>query len=84
MAAVLQRGMTIAAPFPCFGQMAPKMYAEAVRWSLGAEGRVPRRAHRRVIPFFWPTLASSWNHTSIRLPLATPSAISASAVGKFF
>jgi transposase len=30
-----------------------------VRWSCGAEGRVPRRAQRRVIVFFWPILASS-------------------------
>jgi hypothetical protein len=26
-----------------------------VRWSLGAEGRVPRLAQRRVILFFCPT-----------------------------
>ena len=28
-----------------------------MRWSLGAEGRVPRRAQRRVMVFFWPTRA---------------------------
>jgi len=37
--------------------MAPKMYVEAVRWSRGAEGRVPRFAQRLVILFFWPTRA---------------------------
>jgi hypothetical protein len=35
------------------------------RWFWGAEGRAPRRTHRRVILFFWPTLASSANQTSI-------------------
>jgi hypothetical protein len=39
--------------------MAPKIQTERVRWSSGAEGRVPRRAQRRVILFFWPTRASS-------------------------
>jgi hypothetical protein len=32
-----------------------------VRWSDGADGRLPRLAQRRVILFFWPTLASSAN-----------------------
>ena len=31
-----------------FRAVAPKIYAEAVRWSRGADGRVPRLAHRRV------------------------------------
>jgi hypothetical protein len=31
MAAQLHRGSTKAAPFPSLGQMAPKMYVEAVR-----------------------------------------------------
>jgi hypothetical protein len=52
MASLLQRGMTTAAPAPRFGQMAPKMYVDRVRWSLGADGRVPRFAQRRVILFF--------------------------------
>ena len=30
-----------------------------MRWSLGADGREPRLAQRRVILFFWPTRASS-------------------------
>jgi hypothetical protein len=33
------------------------MSAEAVRWSCGAAGLLPRRAQRRVILFFWPILA---------------------------
>jgi hypothetical protein len=38
---------------------------EAVRWSRGALGRVPRLAQRRVILFFWPMRASSANQISI-------------------
>jgi len=52
MACVSQRGMTSAAPLPPFAQIAPKIYADTVRWSLGALGRVPRLAHRRVTLFF--------------------------------
>src|SRR4051794_27070726 len=52
MPSVAQRGRTSPAPLPEAGQMAPKMSAEAVLWSLGAEGRVPRLAQRRVIPAF--------------------------------
>jgi hypothetical protein len=66
----VQRGRTRPAPFPSAGQIAPKMYAEDVRWSLGADGRVPRLAQRRVILFFCPTRASSANQTSIGLPPA--------------
>jgi hypothetical protein len=48
IASLLQRGMTMPAPLPSAGQMAPKIQAEARRWSFGAEGRVPRLAQRRV------------------------------------
>src|SRR5262249_18698742 len=65
IASVLQAGMIRAAPLPSFGQTAPKMYVEAVRWSRGALGRVPRLAQRRVILFFWPMRASSANQISI-------------------
>jgi hypothetical protein len=54
-----------------------------VRWSFGAEGRVPRLAQRRGIVFFWPTLASSENQISIGLA-ATACAISAKRAGKLF
>lgn len=84
MAFVLQRGSTRPAATPRAGQMAPKIQAERVRWSLGAEGRLPRLAQRRVILFFWPILASSWNQISISLPHATSAAISAKRAGKFF
>jgi hypothetical protein len=60
----VQRGSTRPAPLPCAGQIAPKMYVEAVRRSRGAEGRVPRLAQRRVILFFWPMRASSANQIS--------------------
>jgi hypothetical protein len=43
---------------------------EAVLKSRGADGRVPRRAQRRVILFFWPTRASSANQISTGLSLA--------------
>jgi hypothetical protein len=36
-----------------------------VRWSEGAEGRLPRLAQRRVILFFWPILASSLHEGSV-------------------
>src|SRR3546814_14920127 len=60
--------MTSAAPLPCAGQIALKILADLVRWSCGALGRVPRIAQRRVIPFFWPTRASSCHHSSIGVP----------------
>jgi hypothetical protein len=69
---------------PSRGQMAPKTQAEQVRWSRGAEGRLPRLAHLRVILFFWPIRASSWNQISISVPRASWAAISASWAGKFF
>jgi hypothetical protein len=58
--------------------------AEAVRWSLGALGREPRLAQRRVILFFWPTRASSANQTSMA-PRSTPTSrpISSRRAGKF-
>jgi len=49
------------AALPSWGQMAPKMVVDAVRWSCGADGREPFLAQRRVILFFWPILASSPN-----------------------
>src|ERR1700693_3496896 len=52
-------GMMRAAPFPCLGQIAPKIKAEAVRWSVGALGRVPRLGHRRGVLFFLPMRASA-------------------------
>jgi hypothetical protein len=97
MAPVSQRGMTRPAPVPFFGQIAPKMYADCVRWSCGAEGRVPRFAQRRVILFFWPTrafamglgpmaafMAHSANHSSISVPHGSASRISARRAGKSF
>src|SRR5215207_10742238 len=41
------------------------MEAELVLWSCGAQGRVPRRARRRAILFFWPPRASSCHHSSL-------------------
>src|SRR3712207_8938587 len=70
MASVVQRGSTRPAPLPWSGQIAPKMEADAVLWSLGAEGLVPRLAQRRVILFFCPTRALSANQISRGLPLA--------------
>ena len=83
MASLVQRGRTRPAPFPSAGQIAPKMEAEDVRWSLGADGRVPRRAQRRVILFFCPARASSANQISIGLPPAFW-VIASRRVGKAF
>ena len=58
IASLLQQGSTSPALFPSAGQMAPKIYADTVLWSSGAEGLVPRSAQRRVILFFCPTRAS--------------------------
>ena len=54
-----------------------------MRWSFGADGRVPRLAQRRVILFFCPTRASSENQISIGLPPAL-SAIASRRAGKAF
>src|SRR3954464_15208668 len=80
---VVQRGRTKPAPLPSAGQMAPKRWAEAVLWSLGADGRVPRLAQRRVILFFCPIRASSANQISRGLP-PTACRISSRRAGKFF
>jgi hypothetical protein len=69
MASLLQWGMTMPAPLPSAGQMAPKIQAEARRWSLGAQGRVPRLAHRRVSLVGWPIRASSCHHSSTGVPV---------------
>ena len=65
IASVSHRGMTSAAPLPSLGQIAPKMYAEAVRWSFGALGRVPRLAQQPSdLVHSWPMQASSANQIS--------------------
>jgi hypothetical protein len=84
IAAVLQKGNIRPAAVPWAGQMAPKLSVERVCWSCGADGRVPRGAHRGVISFFCPTRASSWNHTSIGLPAASLAAVSAKLPAKLF
>ena len=72
--------------------------ALAILWADGAEdvggsgalitrsaGTEPRFAHRRVILFFWPIRASSWNQISIlSLSIAFSRAIASRRVGKFF
>lgn len=62
-------GMTIPAPLPWAGQMAPKIQAEAGRWSLGAQGLVPRFAQRRVSLVCWPIRALSCHHSSTGVPV---------------
>ena len=53
-------------------------------WSDGADGRVPRRAQRRVILVFWPILAWSPNQTSMSPPSRPRSAaIAAKVAGQF-
>ena len=84
MACVVQRGSTRPAALPSAGQMAPKMYVEAVLRSRGAEGRVPRLAQRRVILFFWLIRASSAHQISSGWPLASSVAIVSTRAGKSF
>jgi hypothetical protein len=84
MASLLQRGMTMPAPLPSAGQMAPKIQAEARRWSLGAHGRVPRLAQRRVSLVCWPIRASSCHHSSTGVPLGSASLIFARRVANVF
>ena len=79
---VLQKGSTSPAPLPCSGQIAPKIQADFVRWSLGAEGRVPRLAQRRMILFVCPIRASSWNHISIGVPFGRALLTFASSAAK--
>ena len=83
---MLVHGMCIAPwhdeALPYLGHIAPKIYAERVRWSRGADGLDPRLAQRPVILFFWPIRASSWYQISMLLPLAGPATISATAVGR--
>ena len=52
IASVLHQGRTSPAASSVVGQIAPKMSVDAVRWSCGAQRRVPRFAQRRVILFF--------------------------------
>jgi len=49
---------------------------------LGADGRVPRLAQRRVILFFWPIRASSWNQISIGVPFGRVALTFASSAAK--
>lgn len=84
MASLLQRGMTMPAALPSAGQIAPKIQAEARRWSLGAEGRVPRLAQRRVSLVCWPMRASSCHHSSMGVPLGRPFLIFARRAAKLF
>ena len=83
MPSVVQRGRTKPAPLPSAGQIAPKRSAEAVLWSFGAAGRVPRLAQRLVILFFCPTRASSANQISMGLP-PTACRISSKRAGTSF
>lgn len=84
MPSVLRRGKTSAAPLPQAGQMAPEMYADVVRGSLGADGRVPHLTQRRVMPFFWPIRASTCHHSSMGVPQGSAARIVATSAGKFF
>jgi hypothetical protein len=82
MVSVLQKGRTSPAPLPCSGQIAPKIHADFVRWSFGADGLVPRLAQRRVILFFWPTRASSWNQISMGVAFGKVARTFASSAAK--
>lgn len=66
------------------GDFSPDQRPEPVRWSLGAHGRLPRRAQRRGSVFFWPTRASSCHHSSMAVPGGKPARIALTAQGRFF
>jgi hypothetical protein len=51
---------------------------------LGAEGRVPRLAQRRVSLVCWPTRASSCHHNSIGVPRGSRLLIFARRAAKLF
>lgn len=55
-----------------------------MRWSLGADGGVPRRAQRRGRVFFWPTRASSCHHSSIAVSSSSFARIAATAAERLF
>jgi len=59
-------------------------YEGGVRWSLGALGRVPRFAQRRVILFFWPIRASSCHQSSISVSAGSVARIASNTAGMFF
>ena len=84
IASVLHCGMTRPAATPRAGQIAPKIWAETVRRSFGAEGPVPRRAQRLVIPVFCPIRASCCHHRFMGVPAPGPARICSSLAGKFF
>ncbi len=84
MASLLHRGMTMPAALPSAGQIAPNSHAEDRRWSLGAEGRVPRLAQRRVSLVCCPTRASSCHHSSIGVPRGRRRLICARRAAKLF
>ena len=84
MASVLHRGRTRPAPTPRSGQMAPNIQTDFVRWSMGAVGRLPRGAQRRVSLVFCPTLASSCHQISMLVLSGRLVRIASSSAGKFF
>ena len=65
MAWVSAHGMTNPAPFPSTGQIAPKIYAPLRTLIVRLTRSGPRFAHLRVILFFCPIRASSWNQISM-------------------
>src|SRR4051794_12779846 len=63
-----QQGKGAALVLPRCDTQAMSLHLAEVAQSLGADGRVPRLAQRRVISFFCPIRASSANQISITLP----------------
>jgi hypothetical protein len=84
MASALMQGITRPAPLPVAAQTAPNSHIEPWRWSRTIAGREPRSAQTRVSEPFCPTLASSWNQTSMGLPAASAGNSAVSSAAKFF
>src|ERR1700758_338495 len=76
--------MMIAAPTPRPGQIAPNSWTESWRLSRTIGGRDPIGAQTYSSDPFCPTLASSWNHTSMSFSIADGGKTSRLRLRNFF
>src|SRR4051794_41452605 len=84
VAAVETSGSTRATPSPRSGQTAPNRCAEAKPCCRTPRGRTPFWYQTWVRPPFWPTRASSMNHSSTRSASGCRSAVSRITPGRVF
>ena len=81
---LLTQGTTIPSPIPLAGHTEPNKYAYSNCCCFTALGRVPLSAHRRVVVFCWPNLASSWNQTSTHSKAICPGILRIVSILNFF